>query len=854
MSFGGGTSGLPKKGPQPLGLDPSQSSTNQEARPLPWLFGRRRLGVTFISDVFDIKSVSVGSGGKTGGSSGNNYYASFAAACCLGPVKALHDFYLNGDPVFVSADKFKAVSVKQTNNLAIFQTKTPHGFPNNQAVVIFGAKQAEFNGEFYITVISDTQFAYTISGSAQTPGKAGGNIYVRAKLDPIFANGADSTDITLPDYGLVTIYWGTETQNADAYLNANSGASFPAMRGVCYLVFHQLFLGFNQKSVQNVEVVLQATPQPDWINPASVDVNGDANAMAVTYELLANPRQGLKWDDSDINLDSLSAAADILKAEKFGVSRVLDRIDDADTVLMSLLETIGALPIVDDLGRFAIKLLRAPVDINALPELVDANFAEPPKVEPSDWQSTSSDVQLVYQDRDQFFKDALAEWKDLGSVNAAEAPSPLQLDRPWVSQASLADVIVEAAGTAAAIPQITGSVTLVYDDELYASLAPGEMFTFADKRLGNGGVFRVTNREIADPSKAEFSIEFQADRSYLFTGNVPADPVAPNAGEIPALPPLDSVPANSRYAVLELPPGLCAGRPALAFIVARDALTTSIAEILLGKNYDWNGSPTESFTSLAKLTQFAWCGKLIADYPADTDCIDLVRGAMVQLDGPDLVLDDTTAFDSLTDQFLALIGDEILSVVRADLIDTGLYRIRFARGRFATPITAHATDDQILLFRRSSIVPLMHPIFEQPGNVARFKLLLGDEEAAEADAFDYGLRGLAWSIPSPAALTVNDRFKNAWYRGRINVKWSAPDAGGNLPLADIVRKFTRIEFLKDDAVIATRTTVTESLSIKWDEISDDPPSNFIVRAGSVASIGFSDVSGPTVILPVLYRP
>jgi hypothetical protein len=858
--FGGGTSHLPKKGPQTLGLDASNSSTHQEARPLPWLFGRQRLSVTFESDVFDIKSVSVNTGGKTGTSSGSNYYASFSAVCCLGPVKGLHDFYLNGDPVFVSTDKFKAVSVKQTANTAVFQTKTAHGFDDGQAVVIFGAKQAEFNGEFHVQVLSDTQFAYTIFGSAQTPDKATGNIYVRAKLDPIFADGADSTDITLPDYGVVTIQWGTETQTEDAYLNANSGARFPANRGVCRLIFHQLFLGFNQKSVQNIEVVLEVLPAPAWMNPDSVNVNGDANPCGIIYELVANPRHGLSWNDSEIDLDAFSAAADVLAAEKLGLSRVINKQDDASTLILSICETIGALPVEDEQGRFSIVLLRQPADVSGIPVIGPEHCEDVPEVEPVDWQSTRSDVQLVYKNRDRFFNDDMAEWKDLASVNAIGRPEPLQLDRPWVSQSGLADAMVTAAGSAASVPTVSGTVKLIYTDALFTSLTRGALFTFSDDRLANGGLFRVLGRSITDSAKPEFTIEFEADRSYLFVGNVPAEPAEPNLVGAPAL---DDIPGNSRFAVLELPPALCSGRPALALLPARDAFTTSSAEILIGKNYDWSGDPTESFFSMTKLTQFAWHGTLTDDYPANTQCIDLRRGIFVQLDGPDLILDETTPFDALASDTLALIGNELLSVISAQLIATGLYQLKVIRGRYATPIVSHSADDQVIIFRRSAIVPILHPQFEQPGNVVRWKLLLGLEEAAEADAYDVGIRGLAWSVPPPAVLTVNDRWQNAWYRSRIRINWAAPDPGGALPRsdagsalprADAVQQFTKIEFIKDDAVFATRSTVAGFLSVKWDEISADPPSAFTVRAGTVVNIGLQDISGPTTELPVLYRP
>lgn len=210
---GGNGGGLPAKDQLPLGQIPSRSATHQEGRVLPLLYGRQRVGAQFISDAFDIKIEAVSTGGKQSTRAGTNYYASFAVAVCHGPVTAFHDLYLNGDPVFSSTTKLFAVKLSMASNIATFQTQAPHNLTTGQTVTVLNADQPEFNGQFTIVVVSDTQFQYTIPGSSlptetATPVK-GKKIYCTVKLDPIYANGADSTDITIPDFGTATIYWGT---------------------------------------------------------------------------------------------------------------------------------------------------------------------------------------------------------------------------------------------------------------------------------------------------------------------------------------------------------------------------------------------------------------------------------------------------------------------------------------------------------------------------------------------------------------------------------------------------------------------------------------------------------------------
>ena len=472
-----GTAHLPGNKQKPLGLQAARSSTNESARPIPWLIGRRRLGLTFISNVFDLRTESVSSGGKAGIKTGDNYFASFAALACLGPVDIFHDIFLNQNAVYDDPAKLTIVSLFNIGTLATAQTKSAHNLVDGDIVVVYMANEPQFNGQFPVTVLSATQFCYTIPGQTlnrEIKGKA----YARKKLPPISRSGADSTDITIPDYGIFTLHWGTETQQADDYLNLVYGSPFPGYRGITYFVFKQLFLGFNQSSVQNVEAVLERTPAPAWLlDPAHANINGDANPAVAIAELLQHPRAGLRIPDDEINFDSLAIAAEQFYDDACGISRILTDLNEVQSLLAELCETCGAQPIRDSAGRFALNLLR--YSAGTPPAITDNNLTDPPEIEPADWSTVSNETRLTFDNRDNVFNSDAVEYKDMAAYCINDSANPLNLQRPWISQRSIAAAIVQATGRAAALPEINGKANLLFDATMFADLAPGSLFSLS---------------------------------------------------------------------------------------------------------------------------------------------------------------------------------------------------------------------------------------------------------------------------------------------------------------------------------------------------------------------------------------
>lgn len=95
----GSTLKMPAPKPPPGGVDPNRFATNAGARPLPYLCGTRRLGVTFLSEAFGLftSPVNVRTGKDSKTTVGYNYFASFAAAICHGPLDTLRKVWVDGE-------------------------------------------------------------------------------------------------------------------------------------------------------------------------------------------------------------------------------------------------------------------------------------------------------------------------------------------------------------------------------------------------------------------------------------------------------------------------------------------------------------------------------------------------------------------------------------------------------------------------------------------------------------------------------------------------------------------------------------------------------------------------------------
>lgn len=514
MSFG--SSNPPAPPQKPLGQDLAKASTSEQARPVPYVAGLQRIGLTFISDVFDqIAQAVTQSIGKKKTVAGYNYFASFAALICAGPLRGFHGLFFNGDPVYTASQKLFAASLTRLLAVVTFNCTAAHGLTTGDTVFVEGVDQPDYNGQFPITVTSATAFTYTLAASPElNPTASSGYITARVQLDPIYrdVDHPDYVDILIPDFCEARLYWGTETQLPDDYLQT-SGVAHPAYRGLAYFVFTRLFTGFNQVSVQNLEAVVSRVPEATW--HALGHITDDANVASVVAEALQHPRIGLGIATARMNTTEISATGDLIEGEGLGISPVYLRSTTAKEVLLQVLEYADAYPTVNGAGKFGLRLARP--DYADLVELTDADFVEPPSFKADDWSQVFTETTLKYTDRAYGFTSVPVRYRDSAARQIVEEPNQLNVERNFVTRLAVARAMVDSVGRTSALPKLEGRVVIRRRGDLIDDLQPGALFTldFSRRELA-GLIFRVLELVIASPSRPELDITFKLDRSYLY--------------------------------------------------------------------------------------------------------------------------------------------------------------------------------------------------------------------------------------------------------------------------------------------------------------------------------------------------
>lgn len=115
-------------------------------------------------------------------------------------------------------------SITRVGNLVTVVTVTAHGFKTGNVSSISGANETEYNGEFAVTVVNDTTFTYTVTGTPATP--ASGSIVSKrapAGFSKVFTatnKGVyQSNDVTSTQKYLRVLDDGTATGGAkEAYI------------------------------------------------------------------------------------------------------------------------------------------------------------------------------------------------------------------------------------------------------------------------------------------------------------------------------------------------------------------------------------------------------------------------------------------------------------------------------------------------------------------------------------------------------------------------------------------------------------------------------------------------------------
>ncbi|MCD6051258.1 MAG: hypothetical protein K0Q55_2661, partial [Verrucomicrobia bacterium] len=752
MSFAGGsTKSMPALPQKPLGVEETRASTNEQARPVPYMAGKTRVGVTWLDNAFDTRADAVVSSSGKGQSSvrGYNYYASLVALVCHGPVDAIEAIYFNGDKVWEGS-----------------LSRDLDGTP----VEVEEGEEPE--------VIPD-----------------------------------DYVDIEIESHGMMRLFWGTDTQGAideegeevteeNGYSLVNSGHYHPAYRRQCYVVFKEIYFGFNQTNAPNVEFVITRHPHYDWLG-ATEDVEGDCNPVAVIAEWLQNKVYGLGWPEAWLDTTSLAAVATQLKTEKIGISPHITKQTSARQLITQVCEYIDGYALTTPEGKFKLGLIRKPADVEALPLINETHLLEEPELNPSGWQGVKTKTWIKFNDRTRAYQENSFPYRDAGAAALGLENSQQTIERPWVTRPDLAQAMVAATGRALALPETEGELLV----RKSAALKPGDLFRLTYAHLGiSEMVMRVISANTGKPGSRSVSLNVTLDRSYLNEKYY-----IPDADELTEPEKVEPEPFEHQL-MLEAPIGLQDGdKPSVLPLVARKNLLTTLYDIHLRRTRDlygtslgrvysvptygyveapYNypalidetaegilvsylhvgvGSTLQSLAAAAKLVlfiageymvvlkwtpttgpspryyarcqvirkrynvyyrnyygyqgiphgtmvtyvqssyplyqvtydeleatgAFAVCGTVAEEYPRATRIIDNNKGMLVNIISRDKRLVSPSLGNALKKQLLVFAGNEILSVARVSLTGTNQYRLYGLRACFDTRRLAHPVSEKV---------------------------------------------------------------------------------------------------------------------------------------------------------------
>ncbi|MBE7500053.1 MAG: hypothetical protein HS113_07025 [Verrucomicrobiales bacterium] len=145
---------LPPPPPKALGKDPSTLATDEHGRPVPYLAGRARLGLTWISEPWGVRSVPVRKKvGKKRQTVGYNYFASFAGMLCVGPVQTLHAIIVDDEtawegPLNAGSNDSAEITVEGRGSLTLYWGTATQGVDAELAGS--GVEHPAYRGQCYV--------------------------------------------------------------------------------------------------------------------------------------------------------------------------------------------------------------------------------------------------------------------------------------------------------------------------------------------------------------------------------------------------------------------------------------------------------------------------------------------------------------------------------------------------------------------------------------------------------------------------------------------------------------------------------------------------------------------------------
>ncbi|MBN8245870.1 MAG: hypothetical protein J0L84_00340, partial [Verrucomicrobia bacterium] len=507
----------------------------------------------------------MGAGGKGAGAAGkvHDYYASFGAVLCAGPVDGLAGIVFDGRLIWPKADNWKTGTSYALNALAAL------------------------NGMVWRS---------TAAANTTEPGTPG-STWRRYVL--LRSTSTNPQSISIEGYGQGYLYWGTADQTLDASGEALLAAGgHPAYRRQALFVGKRFLCGRERTSLPNLEFIVMRYPRQSVIYGTPVvsgslvaghwyEVRGSGSAShggtnyAAGNLLLAT---GTTWTtvsgapavhevgmDADWQVNPFAALAEYLTDDTFGLGLPSSSLVAAswETAAAAARTNAAALylsPLVmkaED-GRAFIQRILDHVDgwlrwtadgqieaglwshAVAPPAWTAANtidyhdLVEPAVLDPIAWQETTNVTVVQYSDRERSYKTRPARVANAWNRQGTGSPRIRTLDRPYILRGAQAFAVATEDAKLAGQPYHEG--TLVVRAEKAEAIVPGTLFRLTHDAVGLSIACRCVGKSLAAPPAGTVTLRYQTERGLSVLPYVATTPQGI----------LDAPPRPSRIADLEI--------------------------------------------------------------------------------------------------------------------------------------------------------------------------------------------------------------------------------------------------------------------------------------------------------------